>query len=356
MPRTIARSRQLLPSVSALGDAATITGLNCDLGDIFDLATLSQNSTIPAPSGTPNDGQSLVLRITSSAIRTLTWDAIFSAASTLALPTATSGGGFQDAIGFRYSSLFSKWMLVAATIGDGSSITASSLLDTISATRGSVVFRGASAWSGLAPGTAGFALVTGGAGADPSYAQIPVVVDKSLRFTPSTSETGIIPVMQMVAIQSAFTLANATGVQNCLTAANDTITLSASTSYMVEGFYKIVTGATTHTTAIAFGGTATITNFEYEAMLWSAAANTISTTQSTTQVSGTASKVLNATSTAVHTMIKFKGILRVNGAGTIIPQIAFSADPTGACTMAIGSYISFTPLGTNTFAAVGNWS
>lgn len=43
------------------------------------------------------------------------------------------------------------------------------LLDGISSTRGTVLYRGASAWSALASGTAGQVLTTGGAGADPSW-------------------------------------------------------------------------------------------------------------------------------------------------------------------------------------------
>ena len=43
------------------------------------------------------------------------------------------------------------------------------LLDVISSTRGSVLYRGNTAWAALAPGTAGQVLSTNGAGADPSW-------------------------------------------------------------------------------------------------------------------------------------------------------------------------------------------
>lgn len=43
------------------------------------------------------------------------------------------------------------------------------LLDLISSTRGSVLYRGDTAWEALAPGTAGQVLSTNGAGADPSW-------------------------------------------------------------------------------------------------------------------------------------------------------------------------------------------
>lgn len=43
------------------------------------------------------------------------------------------------------------------------------LLDGISNTQGSILYRGASAWTALSPGTAGQVLSTGGAGANPSW-------------------------------------------------------------------------------------------------------------------------------------------------------------------------------------------
>lgn len=45
----------------------------------------------------------------------------------------------------------------------------SSLLDTISNVRGSILYRGASTWQALAPGSSGQFLKTNGAGADPSW-------------------------------------------------------------------------------------------------------------------------------------------------------------------------------------------
>lgn len=48
-------------------------------------------------------------------------------------------------------------------------VTATQVLDWLGATRGQILYRGASAWTVLAPGTAGQVLVTGGAGADPSW-------------------------------------------------------------------------------------------------------------------------------------------------------------------------------------------
>lgn len=65
-----------------------------------------------------------------------------------------------------------------------SSTTLTALIDNaIGNTRGDILYRGAAAWSVLAPGTAGFSLQTGGAGADPSYSN---TFTSSTLVTPAT--------------------------------------------------------------------------------------------------------------------------------------------------------------------------
>jgi hypothetical protein len=161
-----------------------------------------------------------------------------------------------------------------------------------------------------------------------------------------TSE-GLFPVSLWAGPSSDFTLSASSGVQSAFPSTIDVITLEANTTYFVEGQYIMNTGATTHTTAMAFAlnGGASISSFEYLVTLWSAAINTITTTQSTVHVTGVASKVLNATSTAVYTLIQFQGMLRIDVGGTFTPQINFSANPTGTNLMKRGSFIQLTPIG-----------
>jgi hypothetical protein len=78
-------------------------------------------------------------------------------------------------------------------IGDGVGFTFSSLsstLDNISSTQGSILYRGASYWVALAPGTSGQFLQTNGGGANPAWAAVGNI--------PSLSQiefiSGIIPV------------------------------------------------------------------------------------------------------------------------------------------------------------------
>lgn len=56
-----------------------------------------------------------------------------------------------------------------AGAGDTEEVTASQVLDWIGSTRGSILYRGASGWAILAPGTVDYVLTSNGAGADPSY-------------------------------------------------------------------------------------------------------------------------------------------------------------------------------------------
>ena len=106
----------VIPRVVSLTDAATVTP-NTDTTDIGILTSLSQTTTFANPSGTPTNGQLLQIRITSSTSRAISFGTAYQAASSLSLPTATTGSSAEDYIGFRYNSLDSKWDLIGTTIG-----------------------------------------------------------------------------------------------------------------------------------------------------------------------------------------------------------------------------------------------
>lgn len=69
-----------------------------------------------------------------------------------------------------------KWLQQAATNGSipdlSTSAAVSAALDKIGAARGDVLYRGEMGWVVLPPGTSGDALLTGGAGADPSWGPV----------------------------------------------------------------------------------------------------------------------------------------------------------------------------------------
>ena len=155
---------------------------------------------------------------------------------------------------------------------------------------------------------------------------------------------------------SAVSLSNSsTSAQNIFASANDALTVVAATTYRFRGRFLFNTGTTTHTTAFGLGGTATFTSIAYTAHATSSAADTLATPQ-TRHVATASAAVLTATSTAATTNIVVDGTMRINAAGTIIPQVTFSAGPTGTCETAIDSYFELEPVGSNTVAAVGPWA
>jgi hypothetical protein len=184
--------------------------------------------------------------------------------------------------------------------------------------------------------------------------------DQTWQTVSGGSSTGVLEDVQISLLQSDGTLNAASGNQvwaGTNKTAQDIFTLAANTTYRVKGQWYVNTGAVTHTTAIEWilSG-ATVASFEYQLILWSAAANAFSQTQNSIHVSGVASKVLNGTSTAVFTIIQFEGILVTGTGGTITPQINFSANPTGTNLMKRGSWTSFSKLGADTVTVTGGWA
>lgn len=131
------------------------------------------------------------------------------------------------------------------------------------------------------------------------------------------------------------------------------VTVQAGTNYNFEGLLMLATGATTHTTGTLFGGTATITSIDYYATIRSNANLTINTAISAIRISVATVIVLNATSTAVETVIQVDGAVKINAAGTFIPQFQFSANPTTPCTVRRGSYFEMRAMASDT---QGTWA
>lgn len=98
---------RLTKRVIALTDAATITP-NADTMDMGTLASLSQTTNFANPSGTPTDGQLLILRIKSVTARAVTWGTQYRGGDT-PLPTTTQGANKTEYWGFIRHAADSKW-------------------------------------------------------------------------------------------------------------------------------------------------------------------------------------------------------------------------------------------------------
>jgi len=137
------------------------------------------------------------------------------------------------------------------------------------------------------------------------------------------------------------------------------VSVSANTTYLFDGELRISrsAGTTSHTTGILFGGTATLTGIKYKAFC-----NTGDTVANIAEngISGEAATVIvlkaASTSATEQISIRVSGVVRINAAGTFIPQFQYSAAPGGAPSVLANSYFKMVPVGSGSFASQGTWA
>jgi hypothetical protein len=105
-------NKRVTPRVSTTTSSATPT-INTDNVDMYGLTALAVNITSFTTNltGTPTDGQKLLIYIVGTAARTIAWGASFEA-STVPLPTTTVTTNRLD-VGFIWNAATSKWRCVA---------------------------------------------------------------------------------------------------------------------------------------------------------------------------------------------------------------------------------------------------
>ena len=111
-------NKNIQARVVVIADATSIT-INADTTDIATQANTQSAGTLTvnAPTGTPFNGQKLILRLLSSNVQTFSWDSVFQGSTDVTLPTASSGSSKYDYMGFIYNSTATKWQLVAKNFG-----------------------------------------------------------------------------------------------------------------------------------------------------------------------------------------------------------------------------------------------
>ena len=130
---------------------------------------------------------------------------------------------------------------------------------------------------------------------------------------------------------------------------------------VVYDFYGLLNltrsaGVTSHTTSLLFAGTATLTY-----ILWRASCNTGDTLANAAQNHAAgrsaAAVVVKAASTSATEEISLlvQGSVKINAAGTFIPQFQYSAAPGGAPTIQPGSFFQLTKKGSG-FNQKGTWA
>jgi hypothetical protein len=111
-------NKNIQARVVALADTTFIT-INADITDIATQANTSSvfTLTINAPTGTPFNGQKLMLRLRTTNVQTFAWNAIFEGSVDSALPASSTGATKYDYLGFIYNSTAAKWQMVAKNFG-----------------------------------------------------------------------------------------------------------------------------------------------------------------------------------------------------------------------------------------------
>lgn len=176
---------------------------------------------------------------------------------------------------------------------------------------------------------------------------------------PVNSNRGVLTAVHFTMLNADNALTNVNTAQNVFGATEDAITLPGSTSYRfeLELWVTRAAGAVSHTVALLFGGTATLTSIEYLALTANPTGTTLGAAQGMVGQAATATVLTAAsTSTTENLYIRVVGVIRVNAGGTVIPQLLWSAAPGGAPTVKANSFFELWPIGNNTVKSVGNWS
>jgi hypothetical protein len=106
------------PRVNSYATATSITP-NVDSYDIHHMTNTQAAGTFTVnnPSGTPFDGQSMILRLKCTNAQTYSWGSSYRGSLDLSLPTVGSSGSKTDYLGFKYNSTDSKWDLLSSVAG-----------------------------------------------------------------------------------------------------------------------------------------------------------------------------------------------------------------------------------------------
>lgn len=184
---------------------------------------------------------------------------------------------------------------------------------------------------------------------------------KVIYATPQGTQRGVVPGAQFYRLNADLVGANATGAQNILGVG---VTLSSSTVYAFRLHFVLskTAGATSRTTSLGFGGTATLNNILYGGAINSINAAYASGAFTAAQSfdANTAAAVVSqgaSTATAQSQYYYLAGTVSVNAGGTFIPQYTLSAAPGGAFSTVAGSYMLIYPISASGGAtSVGVWA
>lgn len=138
------------------------------------------------------------------------------------------------------------------------------------------------------------------------------------------------------------------------------VMLAAGTTYEfdVHSMISMATAPTASTIGFTFGGNATLTYYSYEVQSYPISGTGGLNQGNTSHWYGTftlpaTSSVVLGTQAYVNFAIRARGIVRINGQGTLLPLIQWNTAPGQIATAVQGSYMKFTPVGTQANIVIG---
>lgn len=137
---------------------------------------------------------------------------------------------------------------------------------------------------------------------------------------------------------------------------NGDVTVTVNRAYLFEGTLRLSKGTGVATDVlVGFAGTATYT-VDWEQIGQGLTFDTAGNVQVSSGRTTTAQLAATPSSTAANAWITVRGVLRVTGAGTFIPQFQFTAAPGGTPQALRGTRFALTEIGADTVTERGTWS
>jgi hypothetical protein len=176
-----------------------------------------------------------------------------------------------------------------------------------------------------------------------------------MNYNPTSGELTYYPIVNYLIQNTNSALSNLTTAQVAFNSPFSTFNAQVGT-YSVEWVWSCsAMSAVSRTLSVIWQGGAT---YNLVRMYYNGSFNaTLATTATDDSVYQTATTavVVGSASTSATARFIGKGIIRISGAGTIIPRVIFSASPGASSIRTSGSYIVFKYLNNDNANSFGDW-
>jgi hypothetical protein len=189
----------------------------------------------------------------------------------------------------------------------------------------------------------------------PTAGDLEVDANGQMYYTHNTSNRGVVHTEQWISLTTPYILTSQTAAQKLFNSTtNGALNVKAATTYFFECYYDLsAMSAVSGSFGFALGGTATITSQKWNTEAKKAILTTPATNQVTAGNIGPNLAITPSTTTTVG-YAKISGVVRINTAGTLIPQVSLGV--AAAAIVGVNSYFRIIPVGTNTTTNVGGWN